>query len=636
MTRPFACATPLITHNPYFSVWSFAELPHAETTVHWTGTPQPVSVCVRVGGAGYRVVGPDPDKAIPVVIEATRITATSTTLVGTAGSLAVEVCFRSPLLPGDIDTLGRAATFVEVRLRSIDGQTHDAEVLFVVSPLLAVNDAEAQVVFDEAHADAELPFVTARHVEQPILEKTGDDLRIDWGTLMLALPSGGSVGACSRYPTIDKWWGGGEIAGGQTDGHVKGTALAAMGSAKVGPDEPATIEAIVAYDEEFAVEYMGTHLRPVGRSADYTPATILARATTAGAAELDQRIHGEAHAIGGADFALLCNLAYRQCIAAHGTARTNDGTLLMFSKENYSNGCMGTVDVTYPGAPFFLHFAPELLEAQVRPVLDYAATDDWPNDFAPHDLGRYPKANGQVYGGGPREQANQMPVEECANMLILAAALREKNVAADMLAEHDGLLNQWADYLETHGLDPALQLCTDDFAGHLPRNVNLAFKAIVALGAWGRSEIAQDFAGRALDMAEDGKHLRLAYDAAGSWSLKYNLAWQTFFGLDLVPDELVRRELEHYADQALTFGTPLDSRKPYTKLDWQVWVAAMALPDRDLFDRLMQPIYHWLRHAPTHNPMTDWYWCHTGQQAGFQARSVVGGVFMPQLLRAIG
>src|SRR5262249_33919055 len=148
------------------------------------------------------------------------------------------------------------------------------------------------------------------------------------------------------------------------------------------------------------------------------------------------------------------------------------------------NGCIATVDVTCPSCPFFLLFNTRLLAGQLIPILDYASMPRWKHPYAPHDLGTYPKANGQVYGGGEKSDKNQMPVEECGNMLLMTAALARTDRSAELAKRYRPLLRQRANYLKDKGLAPETQLCTDDFAGHLAHNTNLSIKAIVALGGY--------------------------------------------------------------------------------------------------------------------------------------------------------
>jgi hypothetical protein len=351
-------------------------------------------------------------------------------------------------------------------------------------------------------------------------------------------------------------------------------------------------------------------------------------------------VHADLVAVGGEHYAQLCELAFRQVLGAHGLSIDGRGRPAHFPKECFSNGCISTVDVIYPAAPFFLVFNPGLLEAQLRPVLDYAASGRWPHPFAPHDLGTYPLANGQVYGGGERTVEDQMPVEECGNMLLLVGALQHLAGRDALAREYAPQLDAWANYLVQSGFDPENQLCTDDFAGHLAHNCNLSLKATLALGAWGqtcaalgRSEEAARWSAAARDFAAHWQAAAgppptpLAFDQPGTWSQKYNLVWDDLLDLHLFPRELAAGELAQYLAQSGPFGPPLDSRRGYTKLDWSAWTAAFA-PDRAGFEQAFEPLWRFATATPQRVPLTDWYETADARQVGFQARSVVGGLFI--------
>ncbi len=651
-------AVPLIAHDPYFSVWSFTDKLTDSVPSHWTGKPNSLSAAVRVDGKLYRVMGREQRQATPV-LDQTRLDVLPTRTIYEFSGAGVKVglTFFTPALPDDLDVLSRPLTYLEWSIVSADGKEHEASVYFDAGPDMVVNVAEQPVEAARYQVDGQT-VLRMGSKEQAILGKRGDDLRIDWGYLYLAADKSEGVttaigsrqrvrGAFERtgaLPDSDELSDGGPPRRG-------GPSVLAL-SVNFGKTGATTVSRymMIAYDDLYSIELFNRKQRAWWRRNGDDAATLLSAARRdhdsllARSKAFDEELMADMTQVGGERYARLAALAYRQTLAAHKLTADFDGTPMFFPKENFSNGCISTVDVIYPGSPFPLLFNPKLVRAELEPVMQYAATGRWKWPFAPHDLGTYPLANGQVYGGGELTEVNQMPVEESGNMLIMIAALAKVEGNATYAEKYWPLLKRWADYLKEKGLDPENQLSTDDFAGHLAHNANLSIKAILALGSYsmlaemsGRKQeaaeyrkTAEQFAGKWQTLAANGDHYRLAFDKEDTWSQKYNLVWDQILGLHLFPVEIVRKEIAFYEKTQNQYGIPLDNRKDYTKLDWLVWTATLA-PDKSDFEKLIAPAYRWLNETPTRVPLTDWYDTKTGKQQGFQARSVVGGIFIKML-----
>ena len=648
-------AVPLVTHDPYFSVWSFDDRLTDSWARHWTGKVNALCGLVRIDGKPYRFAGPTPAEVPAMEQTALLVSATSTTYGFATGGVALRVTFLSPVLAEDLEILSRPATYVTIDALSRDGFDHSVQVYLDITGEWCVNKPEQEVQWDRLDFEGG----TAMHmgtVEQPVLAKKGDDLRIDWGHVYMALPKllGGAprIGLAdeSRETFVKK----GNLSAKDIEGprrvNDQWPVLAALLDFGTVGGYPTPRQVILAYDDEYSIELMGAKLRPYWRRGGVDAAGMLAAAVkdflalNNRCAKFDRDLAQKLDNAGGAEYAQMCLLAYREAMAAQKIAAGTDGEPLMFPKENFSNGCISTVDVFYPAAPVFLLLNTKLEAAQLKPVMDYAVSGRWPWPFAPHDLGTYPLANGQVYGGGERTEKNQMPVEESANMILIMGAMAKKDGNADFAQKYWPTLVKWTEYLAEKGLDPENQLCTDDFAGHLAHNVNLSAKAILALGAFSQLcdatqrpgdakkylALAKGMAEKWVSMAEDGDHYRLAFDKPGTWSQKYNLVWDKLLGLNLFPAEVARREVAYYLKAQNVYGVPLDNRKDCTKLDWIVWSATLAEKKED-FEALIAPAYKFLNETPSRVPLTDWYDTKTGKMVGFQARPVIGGLFIKAL-----
>ncbi len=558
-------AVPLVTHDPYFSIWATGDRLTERPTTHWTGTPHPMSTLVRIDGRAFRAMGHLPADVPALTQRSVTVLPLRTIYVLEGGGVEVTLTFLSPTLPHDLELVSRPATYVTFQARATDARRHDVGVYFDASGQIAVNGPNQKVAW-AAERNDRLQTLRIGTEAQPVLAKDGDNLRIDWGHLYVAAPtaSGTTTRIARDIDARRSFVAKGALP--ETDDPDQPRAMddrapvlaVAFAFGSVGA-EPVRRHVIVAYDDEWAVEYMGERLRAWWRrNGGDAPAMLraaaddYARLVTA-SESYDAALMRDLEQRGGVQFARLAALAFRQTLAAHKlVAHAKTGEALYFSKENFSNGCMGTVDVTYPSSPFFLLFSPKLLAAQLRPVLEYAASPRWKFPFAPHDLGRYPQANGQVYGGGEKTEENQMPVEESGNMLLMLGALATLHDDVSLSKQYWPAIAKWVAYLESKGFDPENQLSTDDFAGHLAHNANLSIKAILAIAAAGDlagrlgdkpeadrlRTVATGLAAKWHDAAADGDHYRLAFDKPGTWSQKYNLVWDTLLGYRLFPEHV--------------------------------------------------------------------------------------------------
>jgi len=571
------------------------------------------------------------------------VQATQTLYKFQCGPVNLDVTFTSPLLLNDIELTARPVGYISYTAQSADGKAHDVELYFSASSNLAVNQT-SQPVSAWKKETGGLSVLKTGTVEQPILQKSGDDVRIDWGYLYVAVPS--RFNARQSISNKKEAYSGGLPV--KNDGSKEVLNAKNLNLESVIPfgkvaDTKVEKYLMLGYDDINPIQYFGENLKPLWKSKYGTFEEVLSLSDreypklAVACAQFDKQLYDDAFKAGGKEYADLCKLAYRQGIAAHKIVYAPNGELLFLSKENFSNGSVNTVDLTYPSAPQYLIYNPELLKGMMNGIFYYSESGKWKKPFPAHDLGTYPLANGQTYG-------EDMPVEEAGNMVILAAAIARAEGNAAYSEKHWSTLTVWAKYLLKEGLDPANQLCTDDFAGHLARNANLSVKAIVALGAYGqlaqrlgKSEDAKFYTAAAKDMAikwmklaDAGDHYALTFDDKNTWSQKYNLVWDKLLNLDLFPKEVYEKEIKYYLGKQNAFGLPLDSRKSYTKSDWVIWSATLSDNQKD-FEAFIKPIHRFTTDSKSRVPLSDWHQTLDGEVVNFRARSVVGGYFIKAL-----
>ena len=657
-------AYPLWIIDPNFSVWSPCDELNGGDAMFWTGLGRRTYGFVRANGETYCFLGRR-DGARQMKQTAVSISAFGTHYIFEGDGFTMKVDFISPLPPDDLKRLSCPVCYTEYEA-VFDGEVPaDFSVALALDEEYCYNNERVQVVGGVLPLKGyEAAFMT--RLRNLVMSNADDIAAPDWGDTYLA----GEECFFITDTALNVYLSTGRAE--YLRKERERSYLFSVGRAVKG-------YFMTAFDDKVSIFYFGEWLKGYYFRKGKTVIDAMNESGAkhdeilAQCAAFDRKLRFDCEKVGEDYYTLAC-AALRQSVGAHKLVENAKGNLLFLSKECDSNGCIGTADVSYPSVPLYLIYNPELVNAMMTGIFDFAKMPVWTFDFAPHDIGTYPWCIGQVYSirnaddkyscnmtcfwDYPRthtmlylrpaeshvyDEGYQMPVEECGNMLIMTAAAMLAGASEKQAKKNFPLLKKWVKYLEKYGLKPSNQLCTDDFAGHLSDNVNLAVKALVGIEAFslicgrlGKEQLAQEYREKAEQFAADFRKavgdgiMPLAYGIEGSYSLKYNILFDKLFGFELIGREVCERETSYYIEKNERYGVPLDPRRDYTKSDWILWCAALT-DDREKARKLYAPVLTYLAESPSRKPFGDWYDARTGVIEHFYNRSVQGGIFAPLL-----
>ncbi|KAH9940434.1 DUF1793-domain-containing protein [Epithele typhae] len=662
-------AIPLAVRSPYLSAW----LPQGGGTAlnaawptFWNGNIVGWAGYAKVDGTAYTWMGvpavPN-TKTTPATQKSFQarfsMTATQSIFVMSAGPVDLTITFLSPVEPGDFVNQSLPLSYYSVSAASTDGKSHSVQVYADISAEWNTGTVSLGVTWNTT-AQSVISHQVALANQVPFNE-LGD--RIQQGSVFhstlntkgTTFQTGEDIAVRAQFINSGALTNGQDTAFRAVSDRWPVFAFAHDFGAVSAATAPFVLS--LAHVRDPALQYVAADGTTEQRSSffwtkyadfadaisaflgDYANAVVRANA-------FDAKLQADAGKI-SADYASLVPLSVRQTLGAIEitAAKKSDGSLdasdvKTFMKEISSSGDVNTVDVIFPSWPLFLYTNPEIGKQLLLPLLAYQASGLYPNKYSVHDLGsHYPNATGHNDG---KDQA--MPVEESGNMVIMALSHAQTANDQSLLKTYFSLLDQWTQFLITDSLIPADQLSTDDFAGSLANQTNLAIKGIVGIKAMSKiaaltgdndratkySSMADSYVQqwKTLATSADGKHLTLSYGNSDSWGLAYNLYADKLLGTNAFPQDVYDLQTEWYNGQAKPFGVQLDTRHTYTKSDWQIWTAGImsATQVRDMF---VSSVLKYAGDGATNQPLPDLYDAINGTEVpgSGHARPVVGGHF---------
>jgi Domain of unknown function (DUF5127)/Domain of unknown function (DUF4965)/Domain of unknown function (DUF1793)/Domain of unknown function (DUF4964) len=664
-------SVPLAVRSPYLSTWLPATNLTATPPRFWNGAARGLAGLIRIDGRVYAWAGrPVIDGTLVPAMTQKSLEVTATRSIFTLQARGVELVaeWLSPIEPGDLRLQSAPLSLLTVSVKSTSRVRHSVQVYADITREWVSPDAGPSIEWQMAVREGARQWGVQLRDQQPLTER---NQMAQWGTAVWAAPANRALSYQS---------------GAAVDVRGRFAAARALANRFHPASLPANSQRVFAFAQDlgnvragsvsFALGHVRTPLVSYGPDAtplvplwtQYWPgwermtAEFLAGGPAARqrAVALDAQVEQAATEAAGAGYSALCALALRQCYGATELALGPQGQPWLLGKEISSDGDVNTVDIFDQAFLAWLWLDPGLIPLVMEPILDWCASPSWQDPsawsgipsweesqtrYCVHDLGIYPVAAGRVPGAG-----EQMPIEESAGMLIMAAAYARSVGAAaaqPFLAQWSSLWTQWAEYLRTQVPTPATQLTTDDWApvyANPTGSVNLGIKAIIGLAAAGQiAEILGDQADAAtwtaaaqdniepwvnLSTDPSGEYLNLEQGAAGTWSTLYNAYYEQVIGVQLVPEDVAAKQASFYLTQLTTYGMPLQTDAgDTTKVAWMLYIPAW-LADYPIRDALLSRDVAYVNATPSRVPYGDRYHTTTGVETpGVQAHPTVGAVF---------
>ncbi|KAJ6598936.1 hypothetical protein DFH09DRAFT_1356105 [Mycena vulgaris] len=652
---------PLAVRTPYLSAW----LPQGNGTSlngvwpqHWTGQTVGWAGFIKVDGTSYSFLG---DPGIPASFtkatqKSMEFTSTQSIFVMSAGAVDLTITFLSPVEPNDLSKQSFPFSYMALSVASTDGNSHSVQLYSDISAEWVAGDNSLPVNWTTSAGDTLVHQIQLQN--QTAFAETSD--RVLHGSVFYSTTAVSGM----TYQTGEDVVVRSQFVGNSTLLNTQDTNFRAiskawpvfafahdLGKITSTPSNPVVVS--VGHVRDPAISYIVSGAKLQYRSSYFwNQFSNVSDAITSSLHEyadaltrnskFDAQVQADASAI-SADYAAIVALSIRQTLGAteitiskNGDGSWNTSDVLVFMKEISSDGNVNTVDVIFPAYPLFLYVNPLLAKYLLAGLFEYQATGQYPNKFSVHDLGaNYPKAIGHNAGDD-----EAMPVEESGNMLIMALSYAQKSGDNSQLITYAALLDQWTQFLIADSLIPESQISTDDFAGKLANQTNLAIKGIVGIkamsviaGILGDSEKSSNYSATAvsyvsrwqtLATSSDQSHLTLSYGDSSSWGLSYNMYADKLLKLDLFPDSIYQMQTSWYRSVKQAYGVALDTRHTYTKSDWQIFTAAI-MSDNNTRDMFISAVKASASDGLSSQPFGDWYEARDGTPEGFRARPVVGG-----------